>query len=76
MNSPAARSNATRESRPARMRRLLAEEKPCECGEPALIRQPKGNGTGSYESLCLDCAAGMSHEDRLAELLAMLDAID
>lgn len=74
MNSPAARRNAARSSRPAMMRQLLANEKPCECGEPATSRVPLNDGSGRYESVCIDCmAGGMSTEDRVAELLAMLE---
>ena len=74
MNSPAARRNAARPSRPAMMRELLALEADCECGAPATTRKPKYDGTGGYFSLCIDCiAGGESTEDRVAELLAMLD---
>jgi hypothetical protein len=57
------------------MRLILSLEKPCECGEPATVRQPKNDGTGRYESFCLDCLSGTDRETRLEELLALLDSI-
>jgi hypothetical protein len=57
------------------MRQLLAEEPDCECGKPARIRQPKGNGTGGYESLCLDCLVGFDVEAHLEWLNELLDSV-
>lgn len=73
MNSPAARSNAARPSRPALMRELLANEADCECGARPVVR--RFVAFGRYESLCLDCATGLDMEAHLAELHAMLDSI-
>lgn len=67
------RMSAT-ESRPARMRRLLAEEKACDCGKPAVLRVPT-HTNGGYESYCLECGTGFSW-DAAADLNAMLEAID
>jgi hypothetical protein len=57
------------------MRQLLADQPDCECGEPARIRQPKNNGTGGYESLCLSCLVGFDVQAHLDDLIAQLDAI-
>jgi hypothetical protein len=57
------------------MRMLLALEKPCECGEPARIRQPKGDGTGGYESLCLSCLVGFDVDAHLEELHRIADSL-
>ena len=43
---------------------------------PATIREPKGNGTGGYQSVCLDCLYTNEDYDVLEELLAMLDSVD
>lgn len=74
MNSPSARRNAARLTNPARMRLLLALEKEGECAEcgtrhtEKLIRQPKDDGSGGYESVCRDCVLPMFTADELADL--------
>jgi hypothetical protein len=83
VNSPSARKNASRPTNPARMRLLLADEKPCDCGKPSTIRIPIGDGSGKYESSCTECATGFQPFDtreaailELEEMLALLEDLD
>lgn len=82
MNSDRARRNAARPTNPACMRQLLVDEAPCDCGQPALVRVPKEDGTGGYYSLCHVCATGFVPFTRdmavleLEEMLALLEDLD